>query len=175
MSLADINGGFNMVNKQITRNPRANDRFVSWTDSDGTAWNVEFELKTVGSVARIHSFRISGTTTDARLTANHLREIPFGQLSEEFLRMAHQFLPQKKSETLPGSAGNRRATSLAELRRVASLYREASSLRVDTQKFVAAALNTSTPTAARRIRAARDIGLLEVKKPKTHKKGVIKK
>lgn len=170
MSLTDINGGSNMVSKQLTRNYRPSDRLVFWTDSDGTTWDVEFELKTVGSVARIHSFRICGKTTDACLTANHLRELPFGQLSEEFLRMAYQFFPKKKAETLPGSAGNRRATSLAELRRVASLYRKALLLRVDTQKFVAKALNTSTPTAARRIRAARDIGLLEVKKPKTHKK-----
>ena len=156
-----------MVQKQMSRGSRPNDLLVFWTDSDGQKWNIEFQLKTVGNIARIHAFQIRGTTPDARLTAN--------QLSEEFLALAQRFLPKKKSETLPGSAGGQRATSKAELRLVADLYEQAVSQRVDTQKYVAKGLNVSSPTAARRIRAARDIGLLEVKKTKTHKQGAKKK
>ena len=164
-----------MVQKQMPRGSRPNDLLVFWTDSDGQKWNIEFQLKTVRNIARIHAFQIRGTTPDARLTANQLREVPFGQLSEEFLALAQRFLPKKKSETLPGSAGGQRATSKAELRLVADLYEQAVSQRVDTQKYVAKGLNVSSPTAARRIRAARDIGLLEVKKTKTHKQGAKKK
>lgn len=155
-----------MVRKQVNQVNRK-DLTVQWKDRQGQTWNVEFELKTLSNVARINGFSIHATSPKARLTANHLREIPFGELSEQFLALARRALPKSKLETLPGSTGLGRTSSLAELRRVAELYVQASLEQVDVQLFIAEALGVSSATAARRIRAARKSGLLPPRKPRS--------
>jgi hypothetical protein len=142
------------------------DLMVQWKDGQGQTWNVEFELKTVKNVARINGFSIQATSPQARLTANHLREIPFGDLSEQFLALARRTLPKSKRETLPGSPGLGRTSSPAQLTRVAELYVQASQKQVDVQFSIAEALGVSSATAARRIRAARKSGLLPPRKPR---------
>ena len=149
-----------MVHKQGKQLNRG-DLTVQWQDGQGQTWNVEFELKTVSNVARINGFSIHGTSPEARLTANHLREIPFGELSEQFLALARRTFPKNQRETLPGSSGLGRTSSLAQLSRVAELYGQASQKQVDVQLFIAEALGVSSATAARRIRAARKAGLLK--------------
>ena len=94
-------------------------------------------------------------------------DIPFGELSEQFLALARRALPQNKLETLPDSSGLGRTSSLAELRRVAELYVQASQKQVDIQFFIAEALEVSSATAARRIRAARKLGLLPPRKTRS--------
>ena len=155
-----------MVRKQGKPLKRS-DFVVQWTDRQGQTWNVEFELKIVSNVARINGFSIHGTSPQARLTANHLRDIPFGELSEQFLALARRALPQYKLETLPDSSGLGRTSSLAELRRVAELYVQASEKQVGIQFFIAEALEVSSATAARRIRAARKLGLLPPRKTRS--------
>jgi len=155
-----------MVRKQVNQHNRK-DLTVQWKDRQGQTWNVEFELKTVANVARINGFSIHGTSPKARLTANHLREVPFGRLSEEFLDIARLALPKSKVETLPSSSGSGRTSSVAELRRVAELYVQASQKQVDIQFFIAEALDVSSATAARRIRAARESGLLPRRKTRS--------
>ena len=152
-----------MVRKQEKQLNRS-DLTVQWKDGQGQTWNVEFELKTVSNVARINGFSIHGTSPEARLTANHLREIPFGELSERFLALARRTLPKNQRETLPDSSGLGRTSSLAQLTRVAELYGQASQKQVDIQLFIAEALGVSSATAARRIRAARKSGLLPQRK-----------
>ena len=155
-----------MVRKQANQRNHK-DLTVQWNDRQGQTWNVEFELKTVSNVARINGFSIHGTSPKARLTANHLRDIPFGELSEQFLALARRALPKNKLETLPDSSGLGRTSSLAELRRVAELYVQASQKQVDIQFFIAEALEVSSATAARRIRAARKLGLLPPRKTRS--------
>jgi len=149
-----------MVRKQGKQLNRR-DLMVELKDGQGQTWKVEFELKTFSNVSRINGFSIHGTSPQARLTANQLREIPFGELSEQFLTLARRALPKNKLDTLPGSTGLGRTSSLAELRRVAELYVQASLKQVDVQRFIAEALGVSSATAARRIRAARKAGLLK--------------
>ena len=152
-----------MVRKQASQRNR-NDLTVQWKDRQNQIWNVKFELKTVSNVARINGFSMHATSPKARLTANHLRDIPFGELSEQFLALARRALPKNKRETLPGSSGLGRTSSLAQLTRVAELYGQASQKQVDIQLFIAEALGVSSATAARRIRAARKSGLLPQRK-----------
>lgn len=152
-----------MARKQ-KKQSQTNDLVIRWIDGNGASWNVEFEMKTVANVARISGFKIHAMSSKTHLTANHLREIPFGQLSEQFLVKARRSLPRSQAETLPSSVGAGRTSSLAQLRRVAELYVQASQQHENIQTFIAEALDVSSATAARRIRAARKSGLLPPRK-----------
>lgn len=164
--------------EQMRHRPRAKselrpDVVVTWTDSQNDQWNVIFEFKVNRNVARVSGFSINAVDHAAPLTAQTLRELPFGELSSKTQILLLQHLPRAQSESLPVSAGGRHSSSRLELRRVAALYLEARKTKRDTQRVVAEALGVSRPTAARRIRAARNAGLLDI--PKQHKKAKVKK
>jgi hypothetical protein len=157
-----------------SRNPKHEADFTTiWTDPQGNDWKVEIDWKASKSGVRIAGMSIVAHGHDIGLTSRILRQLPLGEIgsSERDFEMSQSNDIKKKSFH---RGGHRRVelTDL-ELEKVGMLYVEATNSGNSTQNHIAAYFKISIPTAARRIRLAREKG--HIKTNKTRSKSNSKK
>jgi len=165
-----------------------------WTDPQGNDWKVEIEWKASKSGVRIAGMSIEAHGHAIGLTSRLLRQLPLGEISSserDFRQGGHRRVDITVSElkvehgieisqsyaieTASFHQGGHRRVELTdlELKRVGMLYVEAKNSGRSTQKYVAEYFKISIPTAARRIRLARENG--NIKTNKTRSKSNSKK
>ena len=125
--------------------------------------DVIFEWQTIGQRNEVVSIHIKTAKPNSVLTASDIRSIPFSEL-ETMQRQKQLKRPdavvrgwQLEVDTGPKSG---KSLTVAELKIVADLYREARNTGIPTARHIAKQLEISESAVGKRISAARKAGLL---------------
>jgi len=155
-------------------NPRHRaDVTTIWTDPQGNDWKVDIDWKASKSGVRIAGMSIVAYGHAIGLTSRLLRQLPLGEIGslERDFRASQSYTIDK--ESFRHGAHRRVDVTDLELEKVGMLYVEATNSGNSTQNHIAAYFKISIPTAARRIRLAREKG--HIKTNKTRSKSNSKK
>ena len=142
------------------KNASGSDAYAVWTDSKGKVWSVEFEWKIFGNAAQVSGISISAVNHKAPVTARLLRQFPMGQVEEQVRAFNGERHRGIKKDAFRVADPEQPSVSVAEIRKVADFYLQAKKDGVSPHQKIIMELNISYPTASRRIRLARDMGLI---------------
>lgn len=146
------------------KNTSGSDAYAVWTDSDGNVWSVEFEWKIFGNAAQVSGISINAVNHKRNLktpiTARLLRQFPMGQVEEQVRAFHGERHRGTKKDVFRVADPEQPSVSVAEIRQVADFYFQAKKDGVSPHQTIAIELDVSYPTASRRIRLARDMGLI---------------
>ena len=142
------------------RNTNSPDAHALWTDSDGNVWMVEFEWKIFGNAAQVSGFSINAVDHKAPVTARLLRQFPMGQAEEQLRAFHGERHRGNKKNVFRVADPEQPSVSVAEIQQVADFYFQAQKAGASPHQKIIMELKVSYPTASRRIRLARDMGLI---------------
>jgi hypothetical protein len=142
------------------RNTNSPDAHALWTDSDGNVWLVEFDWKISNRSARVSGFSINAVDHKAPITARLLRQFPMGQAEEQLRAFHGERRRGNKKDVFRVADPEQPSVSVAEIRQVADFYFQAKKDGISPHQKIIMELKVSYPTASRRIRLARDMGLI---------------
>ena len=143
-----------------TKNTNSSDAYAMWTDSDGNVWSVEFEWKIFGNAAQVSGISINAVNHKAPVTARLLRQFPMGQVEEQVRAFNGERHRGIKKDVFRVADPEQPSVSVAEIRQVADFYLQAKKNGTSPHQKIIMELKISYPTASRRIRLARDMGLI---------------
>lgn len=132
---------------------------IQFVDSSKNRWSISVELKAVkGRIVPV-AVLVEPLDEPVELRTEVLREIALKKIVKPWIQRERDQLAHshKKHRTQPHRG---RPHSTVELQAVADVYQEAFAKSLPVQQAVAAALGISLSTAGKRIRAARQLGLL---------------
>jgi hypothetical protein len=136
------------------------DTYAVWTDRDGNSWSVEFEWKFFKHSAQVSGISINAVNHKAPITARFLREFPMGKIEEQLREFHGKRIHGDKKNVFRAADKHQPSVSVAEIQQVANFYFEAQRNGESPHQRIISELNISYPTASRRIRLARDMGLI---------------
>ena len=142
------------------RNTNSPDAHALWTDSDGNVWLVEFDWKISNRSARVSGFSINAVDHTAPITARLLRQFPMGQAEEQLRAFHGERRRGNKKDVFRVADPEQPSVSVAEIQQVADFYFQAKKDGISPHQKIIMELKVSYPTASRRIRLARDMGLI---------------
>ena len=142
------------------KNTSGSDAYAVWTDSDGNVWSVEFEWKIFGNTAQVSGISINAVNHETPITARLLRQFPMGQVEEQVRAFHGERHRGTKKDIFRVADPEQPSVSVAEIRQVADFYFQAKKDGVSPHQKIIIELKISYPTASRRIRLARDMGLI---------------
>jgi len=142
------------------RNTNGPDAHALWTDSDGNVWMVEFEWKIYGNTAQVSGISINAVKHKAPVTARLLRQFPMGQVEEQVRAFKGKLNRGNKKNVFRVANPEQPSISEAEIRQIADFYLQAKKNGISPHQKIIMELKVSYPTASRRIRLARDMGLI---------------
>ena len=142
------------------RNTNSPDAHALWTDSDGNVWLVEFEWKISKNSAQVSGFSINAVDHKAPITARLLRQFPMGQAEEQLRAFHGERHRGNKKNVFRVADPEQPSVSVAEIQQVADFYFQAQKAGASPHQKIIMELKVSYPTASRRIRLARDMGLI---------------
>lgn len=142
------------------RNTNSPDAHALWTDSDGNVWLVEFDWKISNRSARASGFSINAVDHKAPITARLLRQFPMGQAEEQLRAFHGERRRGNKKDVFRVADPEQPSVSVAEIQQVADFYFQAKKDGISPHQKIIMELKVSYPTASRRIRLARDMGLI---------------
>ena len=136
------------------------DAHALWTDSDGNVWLVEFDWKIFNHSAQVSGFSINAVDHTAPITARLLRQFPMGQAEEQLRAFHGERRRGNKKDVFRVADPEQPSVSVAEIQQVADFYFQAKKDGISPHQKIIMELKVSYPTASRRIRLARDMGLI---------------
>jgi hypothetical protein len=136
------------------------DAYAVWTDRDGKSWSIEFEWKFFKHSAQVSGISISAINHKAPITARLLREFPMGRIEEQVREFHGKRIHGDKKNVFRAADKHQPSVSVAEIQQIANFYFEAQKNGDSPHQKIISELNISYPTASRRIRLARDMGLI---------------
>ena len=142
------------------RNTNSPDAHALWTDSEGNVWMVEFKWKIFGNAAQVSGVSINAVKHKAPVTARLLRQFPMGQAEEQVRAFKGELHRGNKKSVFRAANPEQPSISEAEIRQIADLYLQAKKGGTSPHQKIIMELKVSYPTASRRIRLARDMGLI---------------
>lgn len=131
-----------------------------WRGSDGSAWQMAFELKMVNGSMRASQFRISNVGSTHGVSASLLAELPIHSL----VTKACEFAYNRGERFVPVvSLGSRRGRVLTEADHLetARLYQEAVEHGLATIRHISTRLQITPSAAAQRVHLSRRFGALQ--------------
>ena len=135
---------------------------VIWEDRNGAEWDVSLEFRVKRGAVILRAIQFASRTSTASVTHAALVEFPLNEFVSDARRQEFESLVRTKRTS---DAHRGRAHSDEELQAVADAYREALRLGVPVQNAVAETFKVSRSTAAKRIMASRQRGLLGPRGP----------
>lgn len=164
-------------NRSMATDGRSLATIHDWIDTAGHAWEVRLEwrrLDTRFEATEVHLKQPAGAASHRPVTREVLKSVPLGEIVKESRAVLTEWLVKLgmafTDDTLTGATfsdadrfESQRGVRLDSdvLQMVASVYRGAFERGEPVVQAVAEACFISTSAAAKRIRAARDAGLLE--------------
>ncbi len=142
------------------RNTDSPDAHALWTDSEGNVWMVEFEWKIFGNAAQVSGISINAVNHKAPVTARLLRQFPMGQVEEQMRVFNGKRHRGNKKNVFRVADPKQPSITEAEIQQIADFYLQAKKEGTSPHQKIIMELNVSYPTASRRIRLARDMGLI---------------
>jgi hypothetical protein len=136
------------------------DAVESFTDSAGDKWKIGVELKTIKGRPDIGAFSIWSDEMNTPLSRRVLSEIPLKTIFREVIATEMKQLKRQKQKNESKTTHQGRSHSNEELQVVADIYISAYRSRLAVQVAVASTFGISKSTAAKRIMAARNRGLI---------------
>ena len=133
---------------------------TSWTDQNGNSWSVRFDWELIEHYAQVCGVSIKAVDHDAPLTTRILREIPMGKLEKQVRALIVKNIKSNKKDVFRVADKSQPSVSVAEIKRVADLHAQAMNKGESAHQTILSTLNISYPTASRRIRLAKDMGLI---------------
>ena len=134
-----------------------------WKDRNGTAWDISLEFRVKRGAVILRAVQFASKNSSSSVTHAALVEFPLNEIVADARRQEFEAVVRKKRTS---DAHRGRAHSEEDLQAVAEAYREAVRLGVPVQNAVAETFNVSRSTAAKRIMASRQRGLLGPRGPK---------
>lgn len=142
-------------------NPQAADLEAIWLDPEGNKWKITINWKSSHSSGGINEMSITAVGHTVGITTRLLRGIPLGELGQQKRDHDLKMNGLNFESDAAQQGGHRRvAVTDLELKKVSHLYYEAKTNGVSVQKYIAAHLDISIPTAARRIGLAQQRGFI---------------
>ena len=133
---------------------------TSWTDRDGNSWSVRFDWELIEHYAQVCGVSIKAVNHNAPLTARLLRELPLGKLEKQVRALIVENIKSNKKDIFRIADEHQPSVSVAEIKRVADLHAQAMKKGESAHQIIISALDISYPTVSRRIRLAKDMGLI---------------
>ena len=136
------------------------DAYAVWTDLDGNSWSIEFEWKFFEHSAQVSGISITAINHKSPITARLLREFPMGKIEKQVREYRGKRNHSNKNNVFRVADKHQPSVSVAEVQQVADFYFEAQRNGESPHQRIISELNISYPTASRRIRLAKDMGLI---------------
>ena len=136
------------------------DAYAVWTDRDGNSWSIEFEWKFIGLSAQVSGISINAINHKAPITTRFLRDFPMGKIEDQVREFHGRRMHGEKKNVFRTADKHQPSVSVAVIQQVADFYFEAQRNGESPHQKIISELNISYPTASRRIRLARDMGLI---------------
>ena len=134
-----------------------------WKDRNGAEWEISLEFRVKRGAVILRAIQFASRTSASSVTHAALVEFPLNEIVADARRQEFEAVVRKKRTS---DAHRGRAHSDEDLQAVAEAYREAVRLGVPVQNAVAETFKVSRSTAAKRIMASRERGLLGPRGPK---------
>lgn len=134
-----------------------------WEDRNGTEWDISLEFRVKRGTVILRAIQFASRTSATSVTHATLVEFPLNEFVSDARQQEFEAVVRRKHAS---DAHRGRAHSDEELQAVADAYREALRLGVPVQNAVAETFKVSRSTAAKRIMASRERGLLGPRGPK---------
>ena len=159
LRLCSIVGG-----SELARNEDSGwDYEAVWEDRDGLKWDVSLEFRAVRGSLILQAVEVASRNSKSSVSHSVLVELPLNDLVSDARKQEFEAIVARRNSS---DAHRGRAHSDEELQAVAEAYREAVRLGVPVQNAVAETFKVSRSTAAKRIMASRERGLLGPRGPK---------
>jgi len=133
---------------------------ASWTDQNGNSWSIKFDWKFFEHYTQVCGVSIKAINHDEPFTSRLLRELPLGKLEKQVRALNAKNIKGNKKNVFRIADEHQPSISVAEIKRVADLHAQAMGKGESAHQIILSTLGISYPTASRRIRLAKDMGLI---------------
>ena len=133
---------------------------TTWTDRNGDSWSIKFEWEFLEHYTQVSGVSIKAMNHNAPFTSRLLREIPMGTLEKQVRALKAKNIKSNKKDVFRIADEHQPSISVAEIKRVVDLYAQAMKKGESAHQIILSTLDISYPTASRRIRLAKDMGLI---------------
>lgn len=133
---------------------------TSWTDRNGNSWSIKFDWEFFEHYTQVCGVSIKAVNHNEPFTSRLLREIPLGKLEKQVRALKAGNIKSNKKDVFRVADEHQPSISVAEIKRVVDLYAQAMKDGESAHQIILSTLDISYPTASRRIRLAKDMGLI---------------